>query len=313
MSGWIVRHGVAADAAALAEFGARTFADAYRALNRPEDMRAHLGASFGVAQQTRELADPAAITLLAHDREILVAYARVRRGANPPCIDHARPVELQRFYVDRSAHGGGGAKVLMGLVQEAARLLGGQHLWLSVWERNPRAIAIYRKMGFTEAGTTEFRVGADRQHDRVYALPLAAVPQAAARGGVYHLTGEADFRAGLDGAQYRPANLGTDGFVHCALAPSVIPVASDFFAGLGEPLLVLAIDPRRLHAETRYEAPAPIAGGGSSHLSDAVLFPHVYGPIDTEAITGVGVMRRTADGYGWPRRLRRLQSFLDGR
>lgn len=313
MSGWVVRHGVAADAAALAEFGARTFADAYGGVNRIEDIREHLAASFGLAQQNRELTDPGIITLLAYDGERLVAYAQVRRSAPPPCVDHPRAVELQRFYVDRAAHGRGGAQLLMGLLHEAARLLGGRHLWLSVWERNPRAIAFYRKMGFVDSGITEFRVGADRQRDRVYAVPVAPVPTAAAAGGIYHLTGAADFRAGLDGPEYRPANLSADGFVHCALARSVVPVADDFFAGLAEPLLVLAIDPRRLRAETRYEAPAPIAGGGRTHLADATLFPHVYGPIETAAISGLGVMRRIADGHDWPHRLRPLRSFLGGR
>lgn len=55
----------------------------------------------------------------------------------------------------------------MDAVHEAAAELGGQTLWLGVWERNPRAIAFYRKRGYRDVGTTFFFVGPDRQVDRV--------------------------------------------------------------------------------------------------------------------------------------------------
>jgi ribosomal protein S18 acetylase RimI-like enzyme len=54
----------------------------------------------------------------------------------------------------------------------AARELGGRSLWLSVWERNPRAIAYYAKSGFRDLGTADFWVGSDRQTDRIMALDL---------------------------------------------------------------------------------------------------------------------------------------------
>jgi ribosomal protein S18 acetylase RimI-like enzyme len=50
---------------------------------------------------------------------------------------------------------------------DVVRELGGRTAWLSVWERNPRAIAFYGKQGFVQAGTTEFWVGPDCQTDHV--------------------------------------------------------------------------------------------------------------------------------------------------
>jgi ribosomal protein S18 acetylase RimI-like enzyme len=57
-------------------------------------------------------------------------------------------------------------------VKTAARDLGGRRLWLGVWERNPRAIAFYRKSGFSDAGTTTFQLGSDLQTDRVMVASL---------------------------------------------------------------------------------------------------------------------------------------------
>ena len=127
---------------------------------------------------------------------------------------------------------------------------------------------------------------------------------------IYHIVIESDLRALIEDSLYRPPNLAEDGFVHCALRPSVVPVANDYYGGASERLLLLEIDPRKLSAETRYEAAAPIAGGGSSHLASATEFPHVYGPIEKQAIAGVGVLSRTEAGYEWPHAFVPLDSFL---
>lgn len=167
-----LRRGVPSDAAALAEFAARTFADTFAADNRAEDMKAYLAKAYGVRQQARELADPSVISLLAFGEGSLIAYAQVRRSVSPACVTQAQPVELQRFYVDRPAHGSGIATMLMSAVHQAALDLGGRHVWLGVWERNRRAIAFYSREGFIDVGSHDFHVGLDRQTDR---LLVAAV------------------------------------------------------------------------------------------------------------------------------------------
>jgi hypothetical protein len=48
--------------------------------------------------------------------------------------------------------------------------------WLGVWERNPRAMAFYRKLGFVEAGSQVFQLGTDPQRDVVMARPVGAAP-----------------------------------------------------------------------------------------------------------------------------------------
>lgn len=173
-----VRRGVPADAEALAELAARTFADAFAADNRADDLQAHLDAAYNVGQLARELADPAITILLAYRDERPIAYAQVRRKPPPECVTASQPIELQRFYVDREAHGTGVAMQLMTDVQRVAREAGAEHLWLGVWEHNARALAFYRKAGFRDVGSHFFDVGSDRQTDRVL---VAVVPAQAAR------------------------------------------------------------------------------------------------------------------------------------
>jgi ribosomal protein S18 acetylase RimI-like enzyme len=165
-----IRRATVADAAVLADFGARTFSEAFSADNRADDMVAYLARTYGVSQQAAELADPRTVTLLVEQTDgALAAYAQVRRGPAPACVTGREPVELWRFYVDRPWQGRGVAQRLMQEVYDTARALGGHTLWLGVWERNRRAIAFYARCGFVDVGTQEFVLGGDRQTDRVMA------------------------------------------------------------------------------------------------------------------------------------------------
>jgi len=168
-----IRQGEPADAPRLAAFAARAFAEAFGADNRPEDLAAHLASSYGVPQQTGELGDPRYTTLMAERGGALAGYAQLRRQPAPECVAGPSPIELYRFYVDAAWHGQGVAQTLMTATRAAAADMGGATLWLSVWERNPRARAFYAKCGFHDVGTTDFFVGPDRQIDRVLVASLA--------------------------------------------------------------------------------------------------------------------------------------------
>lgn len=167
-----IRRGVLEDAAVLAELAARTFTEAFAADNTPEDLEAHLESAYGLVQQSRELSDPNEITLLAFSGENLIAFAQVRRKVPPACVTQAQAIEVHRFYVDRIAHGKGVAQLLMAAVKSAAQEFNAKHLWLSAWERNPRAVAFYAKMGFEIVGSANFVVGSDVQTDHIMVASL---------------------------------------------------------------------------------------------------------------------------------------------
>jgi GNAT superfamily N-acetyltransferase len=160
------------DAAALAAFAARTFYETFGADNRPADMAAYLSAAYGERQQRAEIASPDIVTLVIEQHDTLIAFAQVRRHPAPSCVTMPEPVELWRFYVDRPWHGQGVGHMLMDAALQAAHELGGLSVWLSVWERNPRAFAFYAKSGFQDVGSKVFIVGSDHQTDRVMARLL---------------------------------------------------------------------------------------------------------------------------------------------
>ena len=100
---------------------------------------------------------------------------------------------------------------------------------------------------------------------------------------IYHLVLPATWQASPD-EPYRAASLETEGFIHCSYAPQVAASANRFYASAAE-LLVLCIDPDRLSSPSKAEP----AGTGE-------LFPHVYGPINRDAVTSVRTLSRDDSG-----------------
>lgn len=127
---------------------------------------------------------------------------------------------------------------------------------------------------------------------------------------IFHIVKEREYLSQIKSERYLPDNFNENGFVHCALQESVIPVANDCFSDISDRLLLLKIDPLKLKSETRYEPAAPVQGAGTGQLSASAVFPHVYGPIDNSAIMGVGILGKGKNGYEWPQQFLHLTKYL---
>ncbi|MEU6929814.1 DUF952 domain-containing protein [Streptomyces sp. NPDC046385] len=84
---------------------------------------------------------------------------------------------------------------------------------------------------------------------------------------------------------YAPPSLAAEGFVHCSPdETAALAIADAHYRTAAGPLLVLVIDESLLSGEVRWEG------------SEDLLFPHVYGPIERAAVTGLLEVRRDEDG-----------------
>lgn len=112
---------------------------------------------------------------------------------------------------------------------------------------------------------------------------------------ILHLTPAEDFQGLAEGEPLRPASLAAEGFVHCtATADVLLYVANAFYREAPGEFLVLVIDPDRLAAPLKHEPPAPPPPAG--HPLAGRLFPHIYGPLNRDAIVAVRAARRAPDG-----------------
>jgi len=169
----VIRRAGIADAALLAELGARTFVETFAADNRPEDIAAYLATAFGPEQQADELTDPHSTFLIAEVDGVAAGYAKLHPGRTPERVTGKRPIELVRLYVSQMWLGRGVGAALMRDCLDETRRAGYQTLWLGVWERNNRALAFYRKWDFREVGKHIFQLGDDPQTDILMERPVS--------------------------------------------------------------------------------------------------------------------------------------------
>ncbi|MFI0140405.1 DUF952 domain-containing protein [Streptomyces luteogriseus] len=96
------------------------------------------------------------------------------------------------------------------------------------------------------------------------------------------------------GPAYAPDSLAEEGFVHCSPdEATTLAVVDAFYRDVPGPLLVLALDEARLTARVEWEAAAPAPPPG---VSGDALFPHVFGPLDRDAVDHVLEVRFDEEG-----------------
>lgn len=108
---------------------------------------------------------------------------------------------------------------------------------------------------------------------------------------IYHLTFRKNWRYALATGPYRAESLDKEGFIHCSTESQLVPVAMDFFAKRRK-LTILVIDETRLTSPLKWEKPAE---GPPPGVPVNAKFPHVYGPINFEAVIKTLDMERNAD------------------
>lgn len=121
---------------------------------------------------------------------------------------------------------------------------------------------------------------------------------------IYHLTTRNASLLARNSGVYRADSLARDGFIHFSQLHQLLGVANAFYVGQTD-LVVLVVDPSRLQAELKYEAPVhpsasvePAQNEDSlldkrlnnnadflrADLSTDLLFPHLYGPLNFDAV-----------------------------
>ncbi len=100
---------------------------------------------------------------------------------------------------------------------------------------------------------------------------------------IFHIVSREAWAAAQAVGEYRGDTLATEGFIHCSRADQVAAVANAFYAGQAH-LALLRIERERVAPEVRDEP-----SGGD-------VFPHIYGPLNLDAVVEVLTFAPGADG-----------------
>jgi len=83
--------------------------------------------------------------------------------------------------------------------------------------------------------------------------------------------------------QYTASSLLSEGFIHCSMPTQMADTANRHYAGQ-HGLILLHIDPTKLTAPLRYEP------------ANNQYYPHIYGAINLDAVTGTSAYEPDAAG-----------------
>ncbi|MBW3632020.1 MAG: DUF952 domain-containing protein [Chloroflexi bacterium] len=84
--------------------------------------------------------------------------------------------------------------------------------------------------------------------------------------------------------EYRPEVFGDEGFIHCTDGEAlVLEVANRYYTDDPRPFLLLEVDLDRVSASAIYE-------------DDERNYPHIYGPLERDAVRRVFRVERAPDG-----------------
>jgi len=118
---------------------------------------------------------------------------------------------------------------------------------------------------------------------------------------ILHILRRAEWDEALRRGYYRPPSLEAEGFIHCSTVAQTLDTANIFFRGQTD-LILLHIDERTLTSPFKFESPA-----AADDARPRARFPHIYGPLNLDAVVDVVEFPCDADGsFQMPAALRAL-------
>jgi uncharacterized protein (DUF952 family) len=115
-------------------------------------------------------------------------------------------------------------------------------------------------------------------------------------GHIFHITTSSAWEEAHAAGAYEPPSLEREGFIHLSAADQVAGVANRAFQGQRD-LVLLCVECERLAGVVRHE-----------HAEDAgEAFPHLYGPLNLDAVVDVVPIAEGKDGFELPDEARALR------
>jgi len=107
---------------------------------------------------------------------------------------------------------------------------------------------------------------------------------------ILHIVKRDDWENAIRKGEYAPASLDTEGFIHCSTAAQVVDTANRFYRGQSE-LMIVCLEETHLTSRLTYEPAVRV----DDQPADT-LFPHIYGPLNLEAVSEVHEFPCDAEG-----------------
>jgi len=110
---------------------------------------------------------------------------------------------------------------------------------------------------------------------------------------IFHITSRTAWDEAQKRGDYRAEGFAKEGFNHCSTLAQVLPVANNFYKGQSG-LILLEIEPTLLSSALKWEPPT--GGTPPPGVPAGDQFPHIYGPINLDAVVRTVELTSKPDG-----------------
>lgn len=119
---------------------------------------------------------------------------------------------------------------------------------------------------------------------RERSLRYAGSTECSEKGVTYHLVPSEVWDRQSDARTYLPEGYDRDGFIHCTNGlDELVAVGNRYYKADERQFRVLILDLSKVESPVRYDDPDEV-------------FPHIYGPLNTNSVVGLLLARRQEDG-----------------
>lgn len=160
------------DLSRLQEISYETFNETFKEQNSPENMEAYLEKAFNRKQLETELSQRSSQFYFVEIDGETAGYLKVNTDEAQTEEMGDEALEIERIYIRSPFQKQGLGKYLFNKALEVAMKQNKKKIWLGVWEKNEKAIAFYKKMGFVQTGAHPFYMGDEEQTDFIMAKIL---------------------------------------------------------------------------------------------------------------------------------------------
>nr|WP_299341884.1 GNAT family N-acetyltransferase [Allomuricauda sp.] len=150
------------DAISIALLGRVTFTQTFRRFFSDfEGLNNYLDATFAVEKIERGLEKENNVYWVAFVNRLPVGYAKLKLDSPSNFVPYENVGQLQKIYVLQDFLSLKIGKRLQDALLEKAKASGCEHIWLSVYKENQRALRFYEKNDFKIVGEHQFSIGND--------------------------------------------------------------------------------------------------------------------------------------------------------
>lgn len=147
------------DTTVLAQLGRVTWEESHgQYIDDKNNLLEYLDKNFSVSKTKQEIQNPKKFFYIIYADEIPAGYAKIIVNENQENIASNNNCHLERIFIQKEFIPLKIGQQLLFFIQERAKELKLDTIWLSVYVKNKRAIRFYEKNEFENVGSLNFKV-----------------------------------------------------------------------------------------------------------------------------------------------------------